>query len=92
MKWVITAKDADAIAEKMQAVRRSGTRHEFADFVYNGKIILSFGIRRGSGEKPHFHVPFQMKLSQKECRLFRECSISLEKYVEILKAKRVIVD
>ena len=28
-----------------------------------------------------------MFLTSKECRLFRECTITVEKYIEILKAK-----
>jgi hypothetical protein len=33
-----------------------------------------------------------MKISQKECRLFRRCDISREEYIEILRTKGAITD
>jgi hypothetical protein len=93
MKWVLTADDAVAIANKLVAERQTGRKgHENVIFRYNGIMIFRFGIRRGSGDKGHNFIPNQMYISQKECRTFRQCDMSLEKYIEILKAKRIIVD
>jgi len=88
----LTQEDAAAIAAKLHAERECGRRHEIVRFRYNSKLIFEFGIRRGSGELPHNFIPYQMKISQKECRLFRTCDISFEKYIEILKSKNVITD
>jgi hypothetical protein len=46
--------------------------------------------RRGCKEKGHGYIPFQMKISQKECREFRNCTISLDDYVQLLISKGVI--
>ena len=88
----LTQEDAAAIAAKLKAEREWGRKHEIVRFRYNNRIIFEFGIRRGSRELPHNFIPNQMKISQKECRLFRKCDISLGAYIEILKAKRVITD
>jgi hypothetical protein len=83
-----TQEDAAAVAKKLNAECVPGARgHERVRFWHDGKLIFQFGIRRGSKELPHSFIPFSMKISQKECRLFRKCDISLEQYIEILKAK-----
>lgn len=87
MKFTNTQEDGYAIKKKLEAevVTRKG--HDFVIFRHLGKIILSFGIRRGSKELPHPHINKQMFLSPKDCRLFRECHITVPQYIEILKAK-----
>jgi hypothetical protein len=93
MKWVFTADDAKAISDKLGAVHERGrSGREGVEFYYNGKVIVRFGIRRGSGDHGHNFIPRHMHLSQKDCRLFRKCDISLEKYIQILKEKQVIID
>jgi len=88
----LTQEDASAIAKKLQAEREPGRSHEIIRFRRNNRIIIQFGIRRASKEVPHNYIPFQMKISQGECRRFRKCDISLEQYVEILRTKGVIAD
>ena len=83
--------DAWAIQEKLKAeVDNAARRHILIKFWHNGVLAIQFGIRRGSGELGHGHIPKDMKISQKECRLFRKCDISVAQYIEILKAKGVI--
>ena len=53
-------------------------------------MVIQFGIRRGSGELGHGHIPNDMKISQKECKEFRKCNISVDQYIEILKSKNLI--
>jgi hypothetical protein len=80
--------DAWAIQEKLKAeVDNSARRHILVKFWHNGVLAIQFGIRRGSGELGHGYLPKEMKISQKECREFRKCNISVEAYVEILKSK-----
>jgi hypothetical protein len=88
----LTQDDAEAIAKKLQVVPEPGTRHDNVYFYYKNKLIFSFGIRRSSREVPHNYIPIQMKISQKECRSFRRCDISLEAYIETLKLKQFITD
>jgi hypothetical protein len=80
--------DAWAIQEKLKAeIDNSARRHILIKFWHNGVLAIQFGIRRGSGELGHGYIPKEMKISQKECREFRKCNISVEAYVEILKSK-----
>ena len=91
MKWMLTGDDARAIADKLKADRKtSGTRHENVQFRYNGVLIFSFGIRRGSGDHGHNFIPSQMHISQKQCREFRRCTISLDAYINILIEKDLV--
>jgi len=84
--------DAWAIQEKLKAeIDNSARRHILIKFWHNGVLAIQFGIRRGSGELGHGYIPKEMKISQKECREFRKCNISVEAYVEILKSKGHIV-
>jgi hypothetical protein len=93
MKWKLTADDAVAIAVKLGAERIIGSKaHEKVHFRHNGKLILTFGIRRGSGEKGHNFIPGLLHLSGKDCRTFRECSMSLETYIQRLKTMGLIRD
>jgi hypothetical protein len=80
--------DAWAIQEKLKAeVDNTARRHILVKFWHNGVLAIQFGIRRGSGELGHGHLPRDMKISQKDCRLFRKCDMSVEQYIEILKSK-----
>ena len=87
MKFINTQEDAYAIKKKLDAEIVGKKDHDFVIFRHLGKIIFSFGIRRGSKQLPHPHVNKQMFLSPKDCRLFRECHISVPQYIDILKAK-----
>lgn len=91
MKQLVQS-DAWAIQEKLKAeIDNSARRHILIKFWHNGVLAIQFGIRRGSGELGHGYIPKEMKISQKECREFRKCNISVEAYVEILKSKGHIV-
>ena len=90
MKQLVQS-DAWAIQEKLKAeIDNTARRHILVKFWHNGVIAIQFGIRRGSGELGHGYIPKEMKISQKQCREFRQCSISVEAYVEILKSKGLI--
>lgn len=56
----------------------------------NGRDIGQFGISRGSQDQCHDYVSRQMFLTTKQCREFRECTLSLEAYVEILRTKNLL--
>jgi len=80
--------DAWAIQKKLDAeVDNSARRHILVKFWHNGVLAIQFGIRRGSGELGHGHIPKEMKISQKECREFIKCNISVGQYVQILQSK-----
>lgn len=80
--------DAWAIQKKLNADVEVGSRiHTRVRFFHNGKLAIQFGISRGSKELGHGHLPKEMKISQKECREFRQCNITVEQYVKMLQDK-----
>jgi hypothetical protein len=87
VKYQINQEDSLAIKDKLKAEVVPKKDHDFVRFSHEGKLIFWFGVRRGSRALPHPHVSRQMFLSQKECRLFRECTISVEEYIQILRSK-----
>lgn len=87
----LTASDGWAIQKKLGAEVQEGRRpHSLVRFWHDGKIVMQFGISRGSGEHGHGHIPKCMKISQKECKEFRICNISVEGYLKILKDKGLV--
>lgn len=88
----LTQEDASAIADKLKAERVPGRGHELVRFRYNNRLIFQFGIRRSSKEAPHNYIPLQMGISQKQCKLFRKCDITVEQYIKTLRLKGIITD
>jgi hypothetical protein len=82
--------DAWAIQKKLKADVEHGRGHDLVKFRHNGVLVVQFGIRRASKEKGHGYIPSEMKISQKECREFRQCTMSVEEYLEILRGKGFI--
>ena len=85
---MLTQTDARAIAKKLNATLKPGRKHDIVEIRLNGKYIGQYGISRGSKEHPHDHISRQMFLTAKQCREFRECSLSVEDYIKILTAKQ----
>ena len=80
--------DAWAIQKKLKAQTFEGRKpHTLVQFRHNGVIAIQFGIRRGSGELGHGHIPKEMKISPRQCREFANCNISVDQYVKILQDK-----
>jgi hypothetical protein len=84
---MLTQGDAVAIATKLKAEMKPGRKHDLAIFRYDGKYIAQFGIQRASKDKPHDYIPRQLFMTAKQGREFRQCSLSLEGYIEILRSK-----
>jgi hypothetical protein len=83
--------DAWAIQKKLKAeVDNSSKHHTQIKFWHEGILVIQFGIRRVSAELGHGHLPKDMMLSQKDCRTFRQCSMYLQDYIQILKSKGII--
>jgi hypothetical protein len=83
----LTQEDAVAIAKKLKAEIKPGRKHDIVVFRHEGKYIAQFGIQRASKDKPHDYVPRQLFMTSKQGREFRQCSLSLESYIELLRAK-----
>jgi hypothetical protein len=88
---MFTKKDAEVIAEKLNARIVTGKRHDIAQFWHEGKLIVWYGIRRGSqANLPHNHIPRQLNITPHQCREFRICKMDLDALIVSLRAKGII--
>lgn len=90
---LFTTEDAEAVAVKLKAVYEDGRRpHKLAIIYYNGERITQFGIRRGSGEQGHGHLPKAIHMTPRDTRLFADCSKTYQYWVDKMIEKGKIVD
>lgn len=83
-----TQKHANAIAKKLGCSFKEGAKHTLAQlFDEQGKLLASFGIRRGSGEQGHGYIPKELQLTQKKAKELHDCTLSKEEYFQILREK-----
>ena len=88
---IITKRLALAIAKKLDADMKEGRRHVIAVVSHEGKQVASFGIRRGSRpDASHDHVPQQVYLRPRDAKLLGLCPMSLDDWLEVLRAKGLI--
>jgi len=87
---VFTQKHAATIASKLKCRIVEGRRHAIAMLYEAGRLIASFGIRRGSREEPHDYIPKQLHLTQKQCRELCDCTRNRENIIEILRTKGLL--
>jgi len=87
---VFTQKHAHTIAKKLGCSFREGSAHTYADLYEQGKLIVSFGIRRASKEKGHGHIPKNLNLTQKQSWDLHDCTLSKEEYLQTLRDKNLL--
>lgn len=95
MARIITKELALKIARKLGATKQSKKNrpHDLYTFSYEGRVIIRFGIRRGSErDKGHDHIAGNMHLGPHDAQLFAECKRTLEWYIQEMIAKGVIVE
>lgn len=80
MARIITKELATSIARVLGAeVRSTGKGHDIALIRHEGRVVATFGIRRGSGrDAGHDHVPLQIFLSPHNARRLAQCPMSRE--------------
>ncbi len=84
----ITKELAEEIAKKLKAKKRTGTAHDIALIHHEGKLVASFGIRRGSRKDTgHDHIPGQIFLGARNARLLGECPLSRNDWLKIMGEK-----
>jgi hypothetical protein len=85
---VITKELADKIVRKFNAeVDRDGA-HPIAYVYWNGELVASFGLRHGSSKAQGYdHIPKQIHLGPGKTKLFAQCNMSLQDWVD-----KMIVD
>lgn len=79
--------DAYAIAKKLGAsISESNGAHDEADVYHDGKLIASFGIRRGSRKgQGHDHICDELNISRRRCKNLAQCVMSREEWIEEMK-------
>jgi hypothetical protein len=87
-KCRIQRAEAVAIAAKLGASIRKDGAHQLASFEYEGKLILTFGIRNGKNSG-HGHLVGRnkdLRLNETKLLELATCSMSKAEYVDHLKA------
>jgi hypothetical protein len=88
---MITKDDADAIAKKLKAFLKDGTKHQLAIIEYEGKRIAQFGIRRGSRrDQGHDHIPSSIHVRPREALLLAQCPMSYDEWITRMKEKGLV--
>ncbi len=68
-----------------------GKRHEIAQVFHKGRMVASFGIRRGSRkDQGHDHIPGQIFVSRQQAKLLGECPMLREEWIEVLREKGLL--
>lgn len=83
----LTAVEAEQIATKLDAEIDDRRRHAVVLIRWQGKIIATYGIRRGSRETGHDYIPRQIFLTLRETVNLARCPLSKEEYFNLLRAR-----
>ena len=62
---LLLQKEAEAIAEKLNAEIRHGRNHSLALVRWNGRLVAQYGIRRGK-HSGHDYIPGQLFISLRQ--------------------------
>ena len=86
---VITKELALKIVKKLKAkVVTRAKPHDIALVNHEGKMVASFGIRRGSRkDQGHDHIPHQIFLRPRQARKLGLCPMSREEWISIITEK-----
>jgi len=85
----ITKELALKIAKKLNArIRHTTKAHDIAEIFHQGRLIATFGIRRGSNKNlGHDHIPQQIFIGARDARLLGQCPMSKEQWLQIVTDK-----
>jgi hypothetical protein len=80
---------AKKIAKKLGARIDTGKKaHDVARVYHQGVLIATFGIRRGSDRNlGHGHIPKDLHLSPRQTLLLAQCTLSVEQWLDIIRAE-----
>jgi hypothetical protein len=86
---LITKEHARKIARKLGAqIDRSGKAHDLACVYHNGRLVATFGIRRGSKKDlGHGHIPGDLHLRPHDALRLANCPLSREAWIAMLTAQ-----
>jgi len=83
---LLKAKEARAIANKLECEIQNGRKHDNAIIRWNGKYIAQFGIRRDA-KASHDYIPNQIFISLRQAQNLARCPLSRDEYFQILQQK-----
>ena len=81
---MISRRDAEDIAQKLEAEIREGKRHRLVIIKEAGQPSIQFGIGRGSREKDLRYIPRQLRIKDEEAHKLARCSMGKDEYHAIL--------
>ena len=92
MARIITKELAEKIVRKLGAVRQqAGKAHDIFGVFHEGRLIASFGLRRGSEkDKGHDHIPNDLHVGPGFAKAFAQCSKSKDDWLAVLRAKGLL--
>lgn len=81
----MTAEHGDLIARKLIAERVEGRGHARVYVKWNGSVVASYGIRRGSRELPHDYISRQIFVTIRQALDLARCPMSRDEYFDVLR-------
>ena len=84
---ILTSKEAESIAKKLEAEIIPGRRHPKVIVRWQGTIVAQYGIRRGSRDVSHNYIPNQLFISFREALDLARCPRTKEWYFNALRSK-----
>lgn len=91
MRTQITKQMAEIIAVKLAATELHKTEHDFQQVFHEGKLVATFGIRRGSKkDSGHDHIPNQLHCTTGFAKEIAKCTKWKKEYIEFLKEEGFI--
>lgn len=83
----LTTDHAEKIAGKLGIRPERGRKHDHVYIRWEGRIIASYGIRRGSRQLAHDYVAEQIFLTPREAINLARCPMSRDEYFEVLRTR-----
>ena len=83
----ITGEHAQVVAKKLKCAMTEGKAHTVAEVIEGGVLVARFGIRRGSGELGHGHLPSELHLKRQECKRLYECTLDRPAYIALMRER-----
>jgi hypothetical protein len=90
---MLTKDHAKAIAAKLGATEQSkkGSPHDIQKIYHDGKLVASFGIRRGSKRNAgHDHIPRDLHVGPHFCLELATCTKYLNDWLSAMTKKQLL--
>lgn len=83
----ITKAHAEVVAQKLRCTTREGSAHTIAEVFEGGVLVARFGIRRGSRDLGHGHLPQELHLKRQECANLYQCTLDRPGYINLMRER-----